>query len=148
MWMMLQHDTPDDYVLATGETHSVREFIELAFLEAGITIRWEGKGVNEKGIVDRISDAYFAINGNSKEEPLRGRIREGDAVIEVDPRYFRPTEVDLLLGDAGKARRVLGWSPRCTFRELVKEMVESDIRESLRDIHLLNGGYCARKHHE
>jgi GDPmannose 4,6-dehydratase len=105
MWLMLQQDQPDDYVLATGETHSVREFIELAFGHVGRTIAWAGKGVDEKG-----RDA-----------------KTGEVLIEVDPRYFRPTEVDLLLGDPGKAHAKLGWQHKTGFRELVKEMVEADL---------------------
>jgi GDPmannose 4,6-dehydratase len=105
MWRILQQEKPDDYVLATGETHSVREFIELAFGHVGTTIRWDGKGVNEKGL-----DA-----------------RSGRVLVQVDPRYFRPTEVEFLLGDPGKARRELGWSHRIGFRELVTEMMDSDL---------------------
>jgi GDPmannose 4,6-dehydratase len=105
MWLMLQQDQPDDYVLATGETHSVREFIELAFSHVGRTITWEGRGVDERG-----RDA-----------------KSGEALVEVDPRYFRPTEVDLLLGDPSKAHAKLGWRHRTGFRELVKEMVETDL---------------------
>ncbi|MCP4392986.1 MAG: GDP-mannose 4,6-dehydratase [Alphaproteobacteria bacterium] len=107
MWRILQQNTPDDYVLATGETHSVREFVELAFAEAGISIEWKGKGVKEKGI-DRNS---------------------GKTLIEIDPRYFRPTEVELLLGDASKAKEILGWEHKTPFKQLVKEMVTSDIKE-------------------
>jgi GDPmannose 4,6-dehydratase len=105
MWRIVQHDTPDDYVLATGETHSVREFIELAFGHVGIQITWTGQGVDERG-----ADS-----------------RTGETVVVVDPRYFRPTEVDQLLGDPSKARRVLGWSHKVTFPELVREMVDSDL---------------------
>jgi GDPmannose 4,6-dehydratase len=105
MWLMLQQDQPDDYVLATGETHSVREFIELAFGHVGRTLAWEGKGADEKG-----RDAAT-----------------GEVLVEVDPRYFRPTEVDLLLGDPAKARAKLGWRHRTGFHELVKEMVEADL---------------------
>jgi GDPmannose 4,6-dehydratase len=105
MWLMLQQDEPDDYVLATGETHSVREFIELAFGHVGRTLAWEGRGADEKG-----RDAAT-----------------GEVLVEVDPRYFRPTEVDLLLGDPAKARAKLGWQHRTGFRELVKEMVEADL---------------------
>ncbi|MBI3370392.1 MAG: GDP-mannose 4,6-dehydratase [Betaproteobacteria bacterium] len=107
MWRILQQDAPGDYVLATGETHSVREFIELAFDQVGRVIAWSGTGANEKG-----RDA-----------------KTGEALVEVDPRYFRPTEVDLLLGDATKARVKLGWTHTVAFRELVKEMVESDLVE-------------------
>jgi GDPmannose 4,6-dehydratase len=107
MWRILQQSEPDDYVLATGETHSVREFIELAFAEVGRTIAWRGNGVDEQGV-----DA-----------------KTGDVLVEVDPRYFRPTEVELLLGDPAKARAKLGWSHTTPFRQLVKEMVASDLVE-------------------
>ncbi|WP_421916407.1 GDP-mannose 4,6-dehydratase [Mesorhizobium sp.] len=105
MWRILQHDVPDDFVLATGETHSVREFVELAFAETGRTVRWQGQGVEEVG-VDAAS---------------------GAALVRIDPRYFRPTEVDLLLGDASKARTRLGWSHTIGFKELVAEMVRADL---------------------
>lgn len=105
MWMILQHKKADDFILATGETHSVREFIELAFKEVDIEIVWKGSGVNEKGY-------------DKKTNKL---------LIEVDPRYFRPTEVDLLLGDPSKANRELGWYPKTKFQDLVKMMVKSDL---------------------
>lgn len=107
MWLMLQHDTPEDFVIATGETHTVREFATLAFKEVGIELEWQGEGVNEKGI-DRST---------------------GKVLVEVDPKYFRPTEVDLLLGDPTKAKNLLGWNPtKTSFEELVKIMVESDMK--------------------
>jgi GDPmannose 4,6-dehydratase len=106
MWRILQQELPDDYVLATGETHSVREFVELAFAEVGTTIEWKGEGVDEKGH-DRVS----------------GRI-----LVEVDPRYFRPTEVDILIGNPAKAKRVLGWSATTTFKSLVTEMAKADLQ--------------------
>jgi GDPmannose 4,6-dehydratase len=106
MWRILQQDTPDDYVLATGETHSVREFIELAFSKVGRIIEWKGSGVNEVGI-DTAS---------------------GDTLVKIDSRYFRPTEVDLLLGDPSKAQRVLGWKHTVTFQELVCDMLNSDLK--------------------
>jgi GDPmannose 4,6-dehydratase len=105
MWRIVQQDTPDDYVLATGESHSVREFVELAFAEVGCRIRWRGKGAEEVG--------YEASSGK--------------VLVRVDPRYFRPTEVEMLLGDASKAKRLLGWCHKTTFQELVKEMVEADL---------------------
>ena len=111
MWRILQQDTPDDYVLATGETHSVREFIELAFGQVGRGIAWSWTGVDEKG-----RDA-----------------KTGEVLVEIDSRYFRPTEVDLLLGDASKARLKLGWTHTVRFRDLVKEMVESDLVEVARE---------------
>jgi len=106
MWRMLQQDKPDDYVLATGETHSVREFVDRAFSEVGIAIDWKGSGVKEQGI-DKSS---------------------GRVLVEVDPRFFRPAEVDLLFGDASKAREKLGWAPKEKFAELVKEMVRHDVQ--------------------
>jgi GDPmannose 4,6-dehydratase len=105
MWMMLQQEQPDDFVLATGEMHSVREFVERAFLEVGRKIIWRGAGVEEKG-VDEAS---------------------GEILVEIDPRYFRPTEVDILIGDASKALKKLGWQHRTTFTQLVKEMVAADL---------------------
>jgi GDPmannose 4,6-dehydratase len=108
MWLMLQQDEPDDYVLATGEMHSVREFIDLAFAEVGTTLRWEGEGVEEQGVCTK----------------------SGRVLVRIDPRYFRPTEVDELLGDASKARTKLGWQHRIGFRDLVKEMVASDIADA------------------
>jgi GDPmannose 4,6-dehydratase len=106
MWLMLQQPTPDDYVIATGETHSVREFAERAFARAGITLDWRGQGVNEEG-VDR---------------------KTRRTVIRIDPRYFRPTEVEALCGDASKARATLGWAPRVSFAELVDLMVDAELR--------------------
>jgi GDPmannose 4,6-dehydratase len=108
MWKILQMDTPDDYVLATGETRSVREFVEIAFAEVGRSIEWRGKGVDETGV-----DA-----------------KSGKTLVRVDPVYFRPTEVDLLIGDASKAHKKLGWKPATPFAQLVKEMVASDVAEA------------------
>ena len=108
MWMMLQQETPDDFILATGEMHSVREFVEKAFTHIGIEVGWRG----ERGSIDE--------EGYDKADPDR-------VLVKIDARYFRPTEVDLLLGDASKAKRVLGWEPEVTFEELVKEMVDADI---------------------
>lgn len=119
MWLILQQDKPDDYVLATGETHEVREFVEMAFNEVGIEIEWKGEGVNEKGI----------------------RKDTGEVVVEVDPRYFRPTEVDILLGDATKARKKLGWKPKHTLKELVKDMIAFDMEEAKRDYLLKKEGF-------
>ena len=117
MWRMLQQDKPDDYVLATGETRTVREFVEAAFARADIQIGWRGEGVAEEGVC----------------------ARSGKVLVSVDPRYFRPTEVDLLIGDATKARTALGWAPTTPFAELVGEMVASDLevvaREARRNDH-------------
>ena len=119
MWLMLQQDQPEDYVIATGESHSVREFVNLAFNHAGIEIEWRGKEVDEKGIVQSLA---------SNLHPPTSNLRIGDAIIEIDPRYFRPTEVEFLLGDATKAKKKLGWKPKVKFKELVQMMVDSDIK--------------------
>ena len=114
-WLMLQQDKPDDYVIGTGESYSVKEFVELAFKYAGIEIEWKGNGVDEKGIV------------RSLDSGLTSTLSVGDAVIIIDPRYFRPTEVNFLLADISKAKKELGWQPKITFKELVKIMVDADM---------------------
>jgi GDPmannose 4,6-dehydratase len=119
MWKILQQGKPDDYVLATGETRSVREFVECAFSLVGIKVKWVGIGVAEKGI-----DA-----------------RTGRTLVEVDPRYFRPTEVDILVGDASKARKILGWEPRTAFHQLVQEMMEADLELVKREGKRKNSDY-------
>lgn len=125
-WLVLQQEQPDDYVIATGEQHSVREFVERSFHEVGIDIEWRGEGVDEKGY-----------------EKDTGRI-----LVEVDKRYFRPTEVDTLLGDPTKARQKLGWTPKVTFKELVSEMVTEDLREAERDQLCKREGYKVMRYHE
>ncbi|MEM3580568.1 MAG: GDP-mannose 4,6-dehydratase [Candidatus Bathyarchaeia archaeon] len=118
MWLMLQQDEPDDYVVGTGESHSVREFVQLAFSYAGIEIEWKGTGTDEKGIVS-------SVNTRLKTQFVP---RAGECIIEIDPRYFRPTEVEHLQADITKAREKLGWQPRVTFSELVKIMVDYDLK--------------------
>lgn len=117
-WLMLQQDEPDDYVIGTGESHSVREFVEGTFAYAGIEIEWKGRGREEKGVVRSLSSS--AASSSS--------VSIGEVLIEIDPRYFRPTEVDFLLADIGKARKRLGWEPRIKFGELVKIMVDADLQ--------------------
>jgi GDPmannose 4,6-dehydratase len=112
MHSILQAEAPDDFVLATGETRSVREFVELAFAEVGRRIEWRGTGLDETG-----------VDGKS-----------GKALVRIDPVYFRPTEVDLLIGDASKAREKLGWKPKTTFADLVKEMVAGDLAIAGREV--------------
>ncbi len=119
MWLILQHREPDDFVVATGECHSVRELCERAFHEVGINIEWHGEAVNEKGI-----DAEF-----------------GRVLVEVDPRYFRPTEVDRLQGDASKAARLLGWKPKVGFGELVRRMVVVDLKEAQKEQYCRKAGF-------
>jgi GDPmannose 4,6-dehydratase len=121
MWRMLQHEEPADFVLATGESHSVREFCEHAFQETGIEMEWRGSGPTEVGVVKSTSFSTSS-EGNKVTQP-------GDEVIAIDPRYLRPTEVGYLLGDASKARQELKWEPTVTFRELVKIMVKADIQD-------------------
>jgi len=124
-WLMLQQDTPEDFVIATGVQYSVRDFVNAAAAELGIRIRWEGQGVEEKGYGD-----------------------DGKCIVAVDPRYFRPTEVETLLGDATKAREKLDWVPRTTFAELVAEMVREDLRSAERDELVKRHGYSAFNRHE
>jgi GDPmannose 4,6-dehydratase len=124
-WLMLQQDQPEDFVIATGEQRSVRDFINIAAGKLGLTITWKGHGVDEKGY-----------------DP------DGRIIVAVDPRYFRPTEVDTLLGDASKARAKLGWAPKTTFDQLVTEMVESDYELARRDALVSSRGYKILNHHE
>jgi GDPmannose 4,6-dehydratase len=142
MWLMLQQDEPDDYVIATGETHSVREFVNLAFSHLGIAIEWKGNGVDQKGIVASMDTRHYGLsstlNRNSKEPAysllptayLSGmnQLEVGDVAIEMDPRYLRPLEVEFLQGDASKAKKKLNWEPKVKFKELVKIMVDADIK--------------------
>jgi len=116
MWLMLQQDEPDDYAVGTGESRSVKDFLEKVFNYVGIEIEWRGEGIDRKGIVRSISSA------------LTPALKVGDVIIEIDPRYFRPTEVDFLQADISKARQKLGWAPRTTFDELVKIMVDYDMK--------------------
>jgi GDPmannose 4,6-dehydratase len=131
-WLMLQQDTPEDYVIATGEQHSVREFVEIAAAALGIEILWQGSGKEEKGMVAGV---------NTPDSPLK----KGQQIVSVDPRYFRPTEVETLLGDPTKARTKLGWVPRISFDALVREMVEQDLESARRDKLCADAGFkvCA-----
>lgn len=124
-WMMLQQDKPEDFVIATGIQYSVRQFVETAALEIDLRINWRGNGVNEKG--------YDA---------------SGNCIVAVDPRYFRPTEVETLLGDPSKAKETLGWQPKITFKELVKEMIEQDLKAAQRDALIKGHGFSAFDYHE
>ncbi len=124
-WLMLQQPHPDDYVIATGQQHSVREFVTLAAREVGLFLRWDGHGENERGVD-----------------------QDGRCVVRVDPRYFRPTEVDTLLGDARKARERFGWAPKIAFSELVSEMMREDLRTAERDELVKRNGFPAFDYHE
>ena len=124
MWQMLQQTKPDDFVLATGETHTVREFIELAFNELGVELDWKGLDENEKGIVSKINGSLGNI--------IYKNIKVGDTIVEVDKTYYRPTEVDILIGDASKAKNILGWKSKTKFPELIKLMVKADYEKVLK----------------
>ena len=153
MWLMLQQDSPDDFVIGTGESHSVREFCELAFAEAGIELEWRGTGTNEVGLIRSITTDIPCFRSGVKPD-LSGEVlmetstsilkpspdtitmlhpHTGDEVLAIDTRYFRPTEVESLLADASKAKRELGWEPKVTFNELVRIMVAADIK-ALQDL--------------
>ena len=119
MWRIMQHDKPDNFVLATGISTSIRDFTTQAFSEAGISLEWSGSGVDEVG----------------------KNAQTGKLLVSVDPTYFRPTEVDLLIGDATKAKEKLGWRPTCELKQLISEMISSDLEETRKDIHLLSGGF-------
>jgi len=138
-WLMLQQKGPDDFVIATGKQFSVRAFVEAAAAELGIRLRWQGSGIDEVGVVDSVSD---------EPEPPTGTPRTGQVIVRVDPRYFRPTEVETLLGDAGKAHRLLGWSPRTSFEELVAEMVREDMQIAQRDQMCVTEGFKVFRRHE
>ncbi len=131
-WLMLQQDQPEDFVIATGVQYSVRQFIELSAKQLGFTISWQGLGVGEVGVVEQISHA-------SATERCPA-LRPGMVIVRIDPRYFRPTEVETLLGDATKAREKLGWSPEITLPEMVTEMVESDLLDARRAVMLKKAG--------
>ncbi|MCG5261358.1 GDP-mannose 4,6-dehydratase [Cupriavidus gilardii] len=138
-WMMLQQEAPEDFVIATGEQHSVREFVQRAAAELGITVRFEGSGVDEIGVIAAID--------NGRQQLAPGR-KVGDVIVRVDPRYFRPTEVDTLLGDPTRARERLGWSPTTSFDELVREMIAADYAAARRDALCKLAGFRAYDHHE
>ena len=126
MWMMLQQDEPEDFVLATGKTIPVREFVELSFKEIGVELEWSGTGVDEKGM----------------------NKATGEIIVEVDPEYFRPTEVDLLIGDASKAKEKLGWEAARTVEELCSDMVKADLNRFQKAKDLIDAGHTVHQSHE
>jgi GDPmannose 4,6-dehydratase len=133
MYLMLQQEKAEDFVISTGITTLVRDFVFKAFKRAGIEVTFEGKGIDEIGIV-----------ASSESE----HVKKGDVIIKIDPRYFRPTEVDLLLGDSSKARTKLGWQPKFDLDSLVNEMVDSDIKLFEKDVYLREGGHSILDYHE
>jgi GDPmannose 4,6-dehydratase len=143
MYLMLQQEVAEDFVIATGVTTYVRDFIKMAFAEVGVGIAFKGDGVDEKGFVSSIDAARLAALGIPA-----GKLAVGAEVVAVDPRYFRPTEVDLLIGDATKARTKLGWSPRHSLAELVADMMSSDLKLMQKQQFLADGGYETLMQHE
>jgi GDPmannose 4,6-dehydratase len=134
-WLMLQQEKPDDFVIATGVQYSVRQFVDFAALELGIQITWTGEGAQEVGTVS-------AVNGKDI------RCKVGEVIVKVDPRYFRPTEVQTLLGDPSKAKKKLGWTPTTTFKQLVQEMVQADYTSARCDALVKLAGFQTFEHHE
>jgi GDPmannose 4,6-dehydratase len=134
-WLMLQQQQPEDFVIATGVQYSVRQFVEIASKELGITLAFEGEGEKEIAKIQAISNPDV-------------KCKVGDVIVQVDPRYFRPTEVETLLGDPSKAKAKLGWSPKITFNELVTEMVQSDYESAKRDSLVKAHGFTAFDYHE
>jgi GDPmannose 4,6-dehydratase len=134
-WLMLQQETAEDFVIATGVQFSVRQFVEFAAAELGVEITFEGEGVNEIGVVSKITGD-------------KAKVKVGDVIVRVDPRYFRPTEVETLLGDPTKAREKLGWTPKTTLKELVVEMIQSDYSAAKRDALVRMAGFQTFDHHE
>ena len=136
-WLMLQQEKPEDYVIATGEQHSVRSFVDCAAKELGVELRWEGSGVEEVGVVHRV-------------EPNKpgGTLKRGQIIVRVDSRYFRPTEVESLLGDPTKAKERLGWTPVTSFNVLVSEMVHADFEEAQKDALCIGQGFQTFNYHE
>jgi len=147
MWLILQQREPDDYVLATGKTTEVREFARKTFAELGIKIEFIGKGIEEKGIIENIDEEVLVNKLEKIGATQIGNIikhvmsLKGQPVIEVDPKYFRPAEVDILIGDATKAREKLGWKPKHSLEDLIKEMVESDLERNYKELVLKRCGF-------
>ncbi|MDH5717016.1 MAG: GDP-mannose 4,6-dehydratase [Spirochaetia bacterium] len=144
MWLILQHDTPEDWVIATGKTTAVRDFVKLAFLEAGIELEFKGSGKDEKGFVKSLNSPKLDHISSS----WRDYLKEGQEIVSIDPKYFRPTEVDLLLGDASKAHEKLGWKPKYELKDLVKDMMTNDLKLMKKDQYLKNGGYTILNYFE
>ena len=132
--LMLQQSQPEDYVIATGVQYSVRDFVNRAAAEIGISLDWMGQGSGEQGVV--------------RTAPVESAIKPGQRIVAIDPRYFRPTEVDTLLGDASKARQKLGWQPHTDFAGLVNEMMQSDLKQARRDALVSNAGFHVPSHAE
>jgi GDPmannose 4,6-dehydratase len=149
MYLILQQDQPDDYVISTGITTSIRDFIKMSGEEIGLEITFAGNDTDEKGFITSIDEKMFSENvGEQYLEEIKNRVnsdinsKTGIApLVAIDPQYFRPTEVELLIGDSKKAREVLGWEPRYDLQGLIADMIQSDIKLMKKDDYLRNGGY-------
>ena len=145
-WLMLQQEQPEDFVIATGRQFSVRDFVDAAAAELGLRLDWRGEGLHETGVVAAVDAGKAAQAAQGK--PLRPAPQVGDVIVRVDPRYFRPAEVETLLGDPARARERLGWQPRTTFEEMVREMARHDLALALRDAVVEEAGFISFKHEE
>jgi len=140
MYLILQQDQPDDYVIATGVTTTIRDFIIMSFSETGVAVEFKGEGVDEQGYISGIDEAIFTQKvGAAHLDVFRKRI--GESVVGVDPSYFRPTEVDILVGDSSKARKQLGWEPTYNLQQLCEDMIVSDLNLMKKEDYLKEGGY-------
>jgi len=135
MWMLLQHETPQDWVIATNKTTTVRDFVKMAFNEIGVVLEFKGEGADEKGYIKSSSNPDY-------------QVAIGKEVVAIDPRYFRPTEVELLIGDATKAKELLGWVPEYDLQDLIKDMMKSDLKLMQKDTYLKDGGYQVMNYFE
>lgn len=145
-WLMLQQDAPDDFVIATGRQFSVRDFVNAAATELGLGLEWSGSGIDETGTVSAVDAGRLARAAG--RPGIECHVRPGDVIVRVDPRYFRPTEVETLLGDPAKARETLGWSPRISFEDMVAEMVREDFSLGMRDAVCKVAGFRTYSHNE
>lgn len=145
-WLMLQQEQPEDFVIATGRQFSVRDFVNVAAADLGLSLQWQGEGVNETATVTAIDADRAAQAAQGKAVGIR--VNVGDVIVRVDPRYFRPTEVETLLGDPARAQAKLGWAPRTTFEEMVEEMTRHDLQLALRDAVVAGAGFTSYKHEE
>jgi GDPmannose 4,6-dehydratase len=146
MWLMLQQDKPEDFVIATGKMTTVRDFIKMAYSEVGITLRFQGKELEEKGVIEAIDQTKFEkITGQDLNKSL---LSKGQTLVEIDPNYFRPTEVDQLIGDPSKARKKLDWKPKYDLRSIISEMIFSDLALFKKDLALVKAGHAILKQKE
>ena len=150
MYLMLQQDVAEDFVIATGITTEVREFVRMAFSEVGISIGFQGEGIDEIGIIENLDYTIlpsYTLNTNSQNS-ICDTLKIGDVVVKVDPKYFRPTEVDLLIGNPAKAKLKLGWEPEYNLNSLIREMVHSDIKLMQKENYLKEGGFSIHNYFE